>query len=446
MAVQETGTRRVGIRRKMWTMLVLQVAAITFATILGVYGAAIILEDVLIKQALVEEAAHYWKRVQANPGARPPNTANLRGFLQPRGRSVAVLPSYLRGFPLGYHRLDRPDGHDLVYISDWPDGRVFLVFKQEQVDRLAFFFGFVPLTVVLLIIYVTLYVTYRASRRALSPVIALAGMVRELDPLHPELSRLAPERLPSDADGDVLVLAQALHRFASRNEQFIERERNFTRDASHELRSPLTVIKVAADVLEEEPGVSSFGQRSVQRIRRAARDMESLIQAFLILAREGDVGLPAEDFVLNDILREEVDKAQDLIAGKPVTLELIERCRLQLHAPAQAFAVLISNVIRNACLYTEQGSIRVVVEGAGVRVTDSGIGMSADELARLSTPFFRAQRSGSDGHGIGLNIVRRLTERFGWSIAFESELNTGTTVQLGFPHARVIGADDDAGR
>ena len=427
-----------GIRRKMWVMFVLQLAAISFATILGVYGAATVLEDVLIKQALTEEAAHYWHRVQANPQARPPNTANLRGFLQPSGQGVDALPPYLRGFELGYHPLQRPGGHDLVYVSDWPNGRLFLVFKQEQVDRLAFFFGFVPLTVVLLIIYITLYFTYRASRRALSPVIALAGVVRELDPLHPELSRLAPEHLPSDADGDVLVLAGALHRFASRNEQFIERERNFTRDASHELRSPLTVIKVAADVLEEEPGISDFGQRSVQRIRRAVRDMESLIQAFLILAREGDVGLPDEDFELNQVLREEMDKAQDLIGGKPVALELAERARLMLHAPSRAFAVLMSNLIRNACLYTEQGSIRVIVDTAGIRVTDTGIGMSAEELAQLSTPFFRAQRSGSDGHGIGLNIVRRLAERFGWLIEFSSEINVGTTVSVRFPKASVV--------
>ncbi|MCK9367335.1 MAG: HAMP domain-containing histidine kinase [Metallibacterium scheffleri] len=427
-----------GIRRKIWAMFVLQLAAITFATILGVYGAAAVLEDVLIKRALVEEAAHYWQRIEHNPVDKPPNTANLRGFLQPSGQGVAALPDYLRSFTLGYHRLNRPNGHDLVYVSDWPNGRLFLVFKQEQVDKLAFFFGFVPLTVVLLIIYITLYFTYRASRRALSPVIALASVVRELDPLHPDLGLLAPDHLPSDADGDVLVLAGALHRFASRNEQFIERERNFTRDASHELRSPLTVIKVAADVLEEEASLTAFGQRSVQRIRRAVRDMESLIQAFLILAREGDVGLPDEDFVVNDVLREEIDKAQDLVAGKPVKLELVEQARLGLYAPARAFAVLMANLIRNACLYTEHGSIRVVIAENGVRVMDTGIGMSAEELAQLTTPFFRAQRGHSDGHGIGLNIVRRLAERFDWEIGFASKLNAGTTVSVRFPNARSI--------
>jgi signal transduction histidine kinase len=428
-----------GIRRKIWAMFVLQLAAITFATILGVYGAAAVLEDILIKRALVEEAAHYWQRIERNPHAKPPNTANLRGFLQPLGQGVSTLPDYLRGYRLGYHPLNRPRGHDLVYVSDWPNGRLFLVFKQEQVDKLAFFFGFVPLTVVLLIIYITLYLTYRASRRALSPVIALASVVRELDPLHPDLGLLEPDRLPSDADGDVLVLAGALHRFASRNEQFIERERNFTRDASHELRSPLTVIKVAADVLEEETSLTAFGQRSVQRIRRAARDMESLIQAFLILAREGDVGLPDEEFVVNDVLRDEIDKAQDLVAGKPVKLELFEQERLGLYAPARALAVLMANLIRNACLYTEQGSIRVLIEADGVRVVDTGIGMSADELAQLTTPFFRARRGHGDGHGIGLNIVRRLAERFGWEISFASKLNAGTTVSVRFPNARLIG-------
>lgn len=423
---------RAGIRRKIWAVYVLQVAAISLATILGVYGAATVLEDVLIKRALAGEAAFYWQRWERNHAAPVPDTNNMTGYLLAPGAAPAALPAALRHLAPGYHRIQRNGSFVLVHVSDGPPGRLYLVFNQEQVGRLAFLFGFVPLILVLLIIYITTWLTYRASRRALSPVIALAKVVRDWDPKQPDLAALDPRNLSSDPDGDVETLARALHGYASRIEEFVERERNFTRDASHELRSPLTVIKLAADVIVEED-VSPFAQRALQRIRRSVRDMQAMLEAFLILARESDTGLPQEDFTVNDAVREEIERARPLLEGKPVTLELDEHARFALHAPPRVFAAMVGNLIRNACLYTEAGSVRVRVDADNVSVVDSGIGMSDDEIAQAFQPYFRGGRSASAGHGVGLSIVRRLSERFGWPVEIRSELNTGTTATIRFP-------------
>jgi signal transduction histidine kinase len=423
---------RAGIRRKIWAVYVLQVAAISLATILGVYAAATVLEDVLIKRALTGEAAFYWQRWKNNHAAPVPETNNMTGYLQAPGADPGTLPRPLRELAPGYHRLQSGDSFVLVHVSDGPPGRLFLVFNQEQVGHLAFLFGFVPLIFVLLIIYITTWLTYRASRHALSPVIALAKVVRDWDPKQPDLAALDPRNLSSDPDGDVETLARALHGFASRIEEFVERERNFTRDASHELRSPLTVIKIAADVLVDED-VSPFAQRALQRIRRSVRDMEAMLEAFLLLARESDTGLPQEEFVVNDAAREEVERARPLLEGKPVTLELDEQARFALLAPPRVFAAMIGNLIRNACLYTESGNVRVNIGEDSVSVVDSGIGMSAEEIARSHQPYFRAGRSASAGHGVGLSIVRRLSERFGWPVELRSEVGTGTTATIRFP-------------
>jgi signal transduction histidine kinase len=423
---------RAGIRRKIWAVYVLQVAAISLATILGVYGAATVLEDVLIKRALAGEATFYWQRWQRNHSAPVPDTNNMTGYLLASGADPVGVPGSVRNLAPGYHRVQLNGSFELVHVSDGPPGRLFLVFNQEQVGRLAFLFGFVPLILVLLIIYITTWLTYRASRRALSPVIALAKVVRDWDPKQPDLAALDPRNLSSDPDGDVETLARALHGYASRIEEFVERERNFTRDASHELRSPLTVIKLAGDVLVEED-VSPFAQRALQRIRRSVRDMEAMLETFLLLARESDTGLPQEEFVVNDAVREEVERAQPLLEGKPVTLELEERTRFALRAPPRVFAAMIGNLIRNACLYTESGTVRVRIDEDSVSVADSGIGMSADEIARTHQPYFRAGRSTSAGHGVGLSIVRRLSERFGWPVDLRSEVGAGTTATIHFP-------------
>jgi signal transduction histidine kinase len=422
-----------GLRSKIWVAFILQVAAISFATVVGVYGASAVLKDVLIQRALTDEAAHYWQRLARNPSAELPDTFNMLGHLLPPGGDASRIPAHLRELPPGYHSLPKLKGGALVYVSDGPAGRLWLVFNQEQVDALAFFFGAVPLALVLVVIYVIAWFTYRVSRRAVSPVIWLANVVQQWDPKQPDIGALSAERLPGDVEGEVRVLAAALHEFASRIEAFVERERNFTRDASHELRTPLTVIRMASDLLLSDGELVPHADRSVRRIKGAARDMEALIESFLILAREGDTGLPEEDFVVNEVVREELDKARPLLADKPVELRLEEPHQFALHGSARVLSVVLGNLLRNACLYTERGTITLHVGPDCITVEDSGVGMTPDELERAFEPFYRAGARREGGQGIGLTIVRRLSARFGWQVELQSEHQRGTRATIRFP-------------
>lgn len=440
-----------GLKRKLWLLFLLQVVLISVATVLGVYGASAVLKHVLIQRALTDEAGHYWQRLAQDPGAALPDTYNMQGYLLREGESPDTLPEALRALPPGYHNLPQAQGGALILVDerlvdDGPQGRLYLEFKQEQVDALAFYFGAVPLVLVLLVIYLIAWATYRLSRRAISPVSWLAGVVQRWDPKRPDVGELNPSRLPLDVEGEVLVLANALHGFANRIAKLVERERQFTRDASHELRTPLTVIRMACDVMLADGELSPHATRSLGRIQGAARDMEALIESFLMLARETETGLPEEDFLVNDIVREELDRAEPLVAGKPVELRLIAPQRIALHAPARALAVVLSNLIRNACIYTEQGHVTVRIGSDTVRIEDSGPGIAADELAHVFEPFFRAGERRSGGHGVGLSIVQRLSERFGWPLTLESEPGRGTVATLRFPQAKasraVLGTRD----
>ncbi|HRG17289.1 MAG TPA: ATP-binding protein, partial [Pseudomonadota bacterium] len=100
------------------------------------------------------------------------------------------------------------------------------------------------------------------------------------------------------------------------------------------------------------------------------------------------------------------------------------------------FAVLISNLLRNACQYTEQGEVVVTVTADAVRVDDSGRGMAPEDVAHAFEPFYRGKGAGKGGHGVGLTIVRRLAERFGWPVALESTLGVGTRATITLPTAR----------
>ena len=432
-------TQRTGLRRKIWAAFILQAAAISFAAVLGVYGASAVLKHVLIQQALQEEAGHYWQRLARSPDAQVPDTYNMTGFLLPAGADATALPEELRPLPVGFHVLPRSQGGSLVLVDQDPTGhRLYLLFKQEQVDSLAFWFGMAPLAIVLVVIYVIAWSTYRASKRAVSPVIWLANQVQKWDPKKPDAAQLSPESLPVDVEGETLVLASSLHDFASRIEAFVERERDFTRDASHELRTPLTVIRVAGDMMSADEGLSASSRRALGRIQGAGRDMEALIEAFLILAREGDTGLPEEHFLVSEVVAEEMDKAQALVAGKDVVLALEQAADFRLRAPPRVLSVLLGNLLRNACIYTDHGRVTVTVRPGEIAVADSGVGMDAEELARAFDPFYRGGDRKKDGQGIGLSLVRRLSTRYGWPVHLESESGRGTVATVRFPGASPV--------
>ena len=95
--------------------------------------------------------------------------------------------------------------------------------------------------------------------------------------------------------------------------------------------------------------------------------------------------------------------------------------------------MVIGNLIRNACSYTDIGEVRITIEARTVRITDSGVGIQAADIDQVFKPYFRAQPRRRGGYGVGLTIVKRLTDRFGWQLHIESSPGLGTDVTIEFP-------------
>lgn len=418
-----------GVRARLGRAFLLQAAFIGAAAVVGVFLASLLLEGVLIRQALREEVAHFWQQRERDPAFPLPATVNLTGYL-------GAAPPPIEGLPPGYHERVIDDVDTVVYVTDRSGERLYLVFDRSGVGKLATVFGLLPLAMVLLVLYLSTWLAFRASRRAFSPVIALARAVRGLDPAAPDPAQLDPARLPQEADDEVRELAEALARYAQRLNEFVARERDFTRDASHELRSPLTVIQLAAGMLEADAGLSEASRRSVARIARAARDMEELTSAFLLLARESQTGLPLEPTCVNDVLADELERARLLAAGRPIESRLHATHRLSVDAPEKVLPVLLGNLLRNAFSYTDAGEVTVDVGAGSVVIRDTGVGIAPGQLDAMYQPFVRGDTGRRGGHGVGLTIVRRLSDRFGWPVTIDSRPGVGTRVEIRFPDAR----------
>lgn len=419
-----------GLNRRLGRSLLLQAIYISLAVLVGIFVAARLVENVLIEQALVGEATYYWEKEAAHPGKPLPDTQNMTTYREGQGEGV---PEFLAGLEPGFHNLEVPR-EILVLVSDKGSERLYLVFEVEQVEQLVTLFGLIPLSLALTVIYLSLYSAYRVSRQAVSPIVALARQVQDLDPSAPDPKLLVID--PAlDPDEEITVLQEALQDMIRKVTEYTERERHFTRDASHELRTPLTVIKMAAERLLKTLPEDSNDRGLVERIRNNASDMNRLTEAFLLLAREWEQGLDRDWVCVNEIAALELDRMSIIYPDAPIEARLEQNCRLFVLAPNKVVESVIGNLVRNAFAYTDAGSVIVRINRNNVEISDTGAGMDEQEVEQIFEAFYSKGRQ-RGGFGVGLTIVKRLTERFNWSVSFASEPGQGTTVTVEFPGSR----------
>jgi signal transduction histidine kinase len=432
--VRQNAKKRVGVLTRLSRAFALQIAIISVATIGGVIATARIIEDVLTRQALNGEAEHYWSLYRENPQQPLPHTDNMRGYLAVNG-NVDALPPELRSQEPGYRRVTIGGHKPILHVSDNGNARLYLVFAEAQVSDLAFYFGVAPLSIVLLLLYGLAWFTYRMSQRAVSPMVQLADRLERSKLSFEKGVRLPLADLRTDADAEVAVMIDALEAFTARLNSFVERERNFTRDASHELRTPIAVLNGSLDLLAREPNRPETERATLARMRRTVTDMRALIDTLLLLAREDELAVPREPVIVNEVVRVEVNEQRELAAATSNDVHVSDDDTLEVRAPAKVIAILFGNLLRNALTYTKNGRVDVTVTRDSVRVADTGIGMTAQEVERAFEPFFRAEHGDSgdvSGHGLGLAIVQRLANQFGWHVHVTSAPGQGTTVAVRF--------------
>lgn len=425
------------IQSKFSQKTTLQVCLIGLVAILSIGLASVVLEQFLVREALKQEASHFWSNFAQDSDFLAPNTANLKGYLFQIGEhsDLPDLPKDLSKKHPGFYKMHGQASHSLLYISEDQGHRIYLLFDGKSVLRLALFFGVFPLVIVLLLIYLTAWWVYRESSSLLNPIVWLANKFDHFDPAHPKANLEDLSEIPGDSDWEVEKLISSFSSYSRRIQRFVERERAFTRDASHEFRTPLTVIKMASDLLLAEQELDDYSKKYVTRIKGSARDMEELIDAFLILARETDKEFVDENIVVSEIIEHEVQAAKIYLENKPVNIEIDQQYPLQLYSARKVMAIVLGNLIRNAVLYTNEGTVSIIIKEHSVIIKDTGIGMCVEQIKKIFQPYYRAEHGSKTerkGYGVGLTIVKRLSSRFNWLVEVESELDVGTTIEVIF--------------
>ncbi len=251
------------------------------------------------------------------------------------------------------------------------------------------------------------------SRKVLKPVSELANRLRDF-----RRAGKAEPLAPHFADDEVGELAHALDEYSARLTAMVERDREFNSDVSHELRTPLAVIASTTELLQGSPDLTEKLSERLKRIERASRQATELIEALLLLSRAERRGpTRGETTEVGKVAADVIESQRPQMRGKPLTIDLIVNEPVNINAPASVLSVALTNLIGNAIKYTLEGSVRVVVGQGRIEVIDTGPGIKPEDAERLFQRGVRGEGAGGSGAGLGLAIVRRLCELYGWDVS-----------------------------
>ena len=190
------------------------------------------------------------------------------------------------------------------------------------------------------------------------------------------------------------------------------------------------MIRGAIELLLTRPDIDEKTRSRLLRIQRAEQQCTDLISALLLLSR-GERGQGTTDVA--KVSEQLLDAHRAQLGGKPVQLRIEGERGLTADAPEAAVTVALNNLIGNAVKYTADGEVVVRLHPHSVEVIDSGPGLSPEDAARLFERGYRGTHAGhSQGGGIGLSIVRRLCELYGWDVQVKPGAQRGVVATLTF--------------
>ena len=394
---------------------------------ISLYVASGDIEEAHIEQVIEMEMEHLIERYRQQADFIPQAGSNLEGYIVRDRAEELRLPAYLQGLNQRRHTVFRGPQEIRVAVRHI-DGVKFLVAYEiglhEQREQE---FGLLIVLSLISLVGVALVVGYLLAGLLVREVAGLAEQVRHLAPGNVQGVTLTQPGM----DEEVAQLARALDDYQSRIRRMLQREQEFTANVSHEMRTPITTILTSCELLATEPGLSEKVRTRIGMVESAATRMGEQLQALLFLAREQALGV-MEPVAIAECVYDAAEPLCAEIYRKHLEFEVAVEPEAVLTLNRQALHTALVNLLRNAVQYTAHGSVRVKFSERHLTISDSGIGIEPSYLPFLFERFFRGSTQG-EGLGIGLAIVKRICDHYGWRIEVDSTPGHGATFHITFP-------------
>ncbi len=277
------------------------------------------------------------------------------------------------------------------------------------------------------------------ARKALGPVSNITAATEQIN------AHRLDQRLPIPAAQDEIGrLATVLNAMFDRLEKGFHQAKRFSADASHELKTPLTILRTGIEELLESPALTDPDRQSASELLEQTRRLASIIDGLLLLSR-ADAGVLALDLVETDICEVIlgcIEDASIMAEEREITIETQLPPTLVGAADSGRLTQILLNLLDNAVKYNRPGGeIRISAgqEDDGrifIRVANTGDGIPAEKSAQIFRRFFRLETTAAQGHGLGLSIARELARAHGGDLTLDPSEEGWTVFVARLPAAR----------
>ncbi|HEY9166137.1 MAG TPA: HAMP domain-containing sensor histidine kinase [Candidatus Kryptonia bacterium] len=279
-------------------------------------------------------------------------------------------------------------------------------------------------------------------------VIIARKALRPLERIASQIDRMSTDRQLSSLEvphtGDEIErVGASFNSLSLRIRSLMDSQRNFLQDASHELKTPLTVIQAEIEMLLMKPGITREEADNLRQLMSEVEYASRLAIDLIYLSRLESTETTFSSMPLDPIVKGAMDIHAPVVNRKKISVNTNFENAICVYANRELLQRALSNVIENAVKYTPRGGQIVVTtaiddktSSAVVTVKDNGVGISQEELPRVFDRFYRAAKTrGSDvkGSGLGLSISKRIVEQHKGDITITSGDTTGTVVEIRIP-------------
>lgn len=373
--------------------------------------------DEMAKLTMQFEIDDFEKRYAETPDTPLPQTSVLHFFLDDWRKAPPFYHQVVPFTELEYGEYVEvewfPDGHEswegarllTIYTHRLPDQRTLYVVADFDADKLSqeqrqnfdrlfnrgFFVGAVYVFMMILVVW--LY-----GRRLTRRSDALAKWAEELS--FEKLQQPVPDFYFHDLNQIAHQLQTAFVRIAD----LLEKEHRFLRNASHELRTPIAVIKANMELLARMES-SALLQRPLERINRANASMQKLTETLLWISRDNNTPPKQENIIPAQLIRELLEDLGYLLENKPVELSFRENFGGHKFLPVTPLRIVLNNLLRNAFQHTQEGSINIEIDEHYLRIENH------DEGATLT--------DSDNSFGLGIHLVEQICQKLHWDLRLE---------------------------
>ena len=292
-----------------------------------------------------------------------------------------------------------------------------------------------------------LWLVLVAAAALLISIIASRMITRPIRALSEGIARMSRGDLTSRVDvpgkNEYAQLATAFNSMSERLEQLDKSRGQFVSNASHELKTPLSTMKILSETLLYQDNPSPEMQKEfLTDINKEVDRLSGIVSDLLTLVSlDSGIKLNVTEVRLRDLLTDQVKRLSPLAREQGIEMECVIRDQVETQGDPVKLQQVIYNVIDNAIKYTPRGgSVRAELSKTGktayIRVSDTGIGIPKDDLGHIFERFYRVDKARSretGGTGLGLSIVKQIMLQHGGDISAASEEGKGSTFIIELP-------------